>query len=36
MQSLERSPVFGQVRLEGCQAVSSSVSSFVMTAAIAE
>jgi type IV pilus assembly protein PilM len=36
MQSLERSPVFGQVRLEGCQAVSTSVSSFVMTAGIAE
>jgi type IV pilus assembly protein PilM len=36
MQSLERSPVFGQVRLEGCQAVTSSVSSFVVTAGIAE
>jgi len=36
MQSLERSPVFGQVRLEGCQAVTASVSSFVVTAGIAE
>jgi len=36
MQSLERSPVFGQVRLEGCQAVTASVSSFVLTAGIAE
>lgn len=36
MQSLERSPVFGQVRLEGCQAVTKSVSSFVVTAGIAE
>jgi hypothetical protein len=36
MQSLERSPVFGQVRLEGCQAVTASVSSFVVTADIAE
>jgi type IV pilus assembly protein PilM len=36
MQSLERSPVFGQVRLEGCQAVTGSVSSFVVTAGIAE
>ncbi len=36
MQSLERSPVFGQIRLEGCQAVTPSVSSFVLTAGIAE
>jgi hypothetical protein len=36
MQSLERSPVLGQIRLEGCQAVTTSVSSFVMTAEIAE
>ncbi len=36
MQSLERSPVLGQVRLEGCQAVSTTVSSFVITAGIAE
>ena len=36
MQSLERSPVLGQVRLEGCQAVTTSVSSFVVTAEIAE
>ena len=36
MQSLERSPVFGQVRLEGCQAVTATVSSFVVTAGIAE
>ncbi len=36
MQSLERSPVFGQVRLEGCQAVTKSVSSFVVTVGIAE
>ncbi len=36
MQSLERSPVLGQVHLEGCQAVTASVSSFVMTAGIAE
>ena len=36
MQSLERSPVFGQIRLEGCQAVSASVSSFTLTAGIAE
>ena len=36
MQSLERSPVLGQVHLEGCQAVTTSVSSFVMTAEIAE
>jgi len=36
MQSLERSPVFVQVRLEGCQAVTGSVSSFVVTAGIAE
>ena len=36
MQSLERSPVFGQVRLEGCQAVTASVSSFTLTAGIAE
>jgi hypothetical protein len=36
MQSLERSPVFGQVRLEGCQAVTPSVSSFIVTVGIAE
>ena len=36
MQSLERSPIFGQVRLEGCQAVTGSVSSFTLTAGIAE
>ncbi len=36
MQSLERSPVLGQVRLEGCQAVTTSVSSFVVTAEITE
>jgi hypothetical protein len=36
MQSLDHSPVFGQVRLEGCQAVTASVSSFVLTAGIAE
>jgi len=36
MQSLERSPVLGQIHLEGCQAVTTSVSSFVMTAEIAE
>jgi len=36
MQSLDRSPVFGQVRLEGCQAVTATVCSFVVTAEIAE
>jgi Tfp pilus assembly protein PilN len=36
MQSLERSPVFEQVRLEGCQAVTASVSSFTLTVGIAE
>jgi len=36
MQSLERSPVFAHVRLEGCQAVTASVSSFVVTAGISE
>ena len=36
MQSLERSPVFGQIRLEGCQAVTASVSSFTLTAGLAE
>jgi len=36
MQSMERSPVFGQVRLEGCQAVTASVSSFVLTAGLEE
>lgn len=36
MQSLERSPVFGSVRLEGCQAVTGSVSTFTVTAGIAE
>ena len=36
MQSLERSPVLGQVHLEGCQAVTESVSSFVLTAGVAE
>jgi len=36
MQSLERSPVFGPIRLEGCQAVTASVSSFTLTAGIAE
>ena len=36
MQSLESSPIFVQVRLEGCQAVTGSVSSFTVTAEIAE
>jgi len=36
MQSLERSPIFGQVRLEGCQAVTGSMASFTVTAGIAE
>jgi len=36
MQSLARSPVLGGVRLEGCQAVSPSVSEFTITAGIAE
>jgi hypothetical protein len=36
MQSLARSPVLGPVRLEGCEAVSPSVSAFTITASISE
>lgn len=36
MQSLSRSPVFDQVRLEGCQTVTPALSSFTVTVRIAE
>jgi type IV pilus assembly protein PilM len=36
MQSLAQSPVLDQVRLEGCQTVTPSMSSFTLTARIAE
>ncbi len=36
MQSLQRSPVLDQVRLEGCQAVTASVSSFTVSAELTE
>ena len=36
MQSLAQSPVLDQIRLEGCQTVTSSMSSFTLTARIAE
>jgi len=36
MQSLAQSPVLDQVRLEGCQTVTTSMSSFTLTARIAE
>src|SRR5882672_3506754 len=36
MQVLSQSPVLDQVQLEGCQAVSSTLSSFTLTAALAE
>ncbi len=36
MQSLAQSPVLDQIRLEGCQTVTQSMSSFTLTARIAE
>jgi hypothetical protein len=36
MASLARSPVFSQVRLEGCETVTSGLSSFTVTVRIAE
>lgn len=36
MQSLAQSPVLDQVRLEGCQTVTATMSSFTLTARIAE
>lgn len=36
MDSLSRSPVFSQVRLEGCQSVTPALSSFTVTVRIAE
>lgn len=36
MESLSRSPVFDQVRLEGCQTVTPALSSFTVTVRIAE
>ena len=36
MQSLQRSPVLDQVRLEGCQAVTTSVSTFTVSAELSE
>jgi hypothetical protein len=36
MDSLSRSPVFDQVRLEGCQTVTPALSSFTVTVRIAE